>query len=156
MSLLDCTVMPPAKDAATEKELKSLSLSLRTQQPAELILANGQRIRLLPQIAEVLSVVATAMEHGDAVSVMPTHTTLTTQQAADLLGVSRPTFVKLLEEGQIPYTTPSRHRRILLSDVLDYRQRQQGERRAGLDELARLSDEGGLYDEENARTRLRR
>lgn len=89
-------------------------------------------------------------------TVAPQHTTLTTQQAADLLGVSRPTLIRLLEAGEISYTTPGRHRRLRLSDVLDYRDRVRHERDRRLDELADLSDEAGLYGDEVARTRLRR
>ncbi|WP_329027733.1 helix-turn-helix domain-containing protein [Streptomyces sp. NBC_01423] len=73
------------------------------------------------------------------------NTTLTTQEAADLLGVSRPAFVKILDEGGLPYNRPGRHRRVLLSDVLDYREKRRTRRRRGLDDLVRLTEESGLY-----------
>lgn len=76
----------------------------------------------------------------------PIRTRLTTQEAADLLGVSRPTLVKLLEAKEIPFERPNRHRRLLLSDVLDYRQRRASERRAALDEMVEIGEREGMYE----------
>ncbi|MFB6905579.1 MULTISPECIES: helix-turn-helix domain-containing protein [Streptomyces] len=89
--------------------------------------------------------VVRALAAGKAVTVAPVNTTLTTQEAADLLGVSRPTFVKILDEGGLSYTRPGRHRRVLLADVLDYKEARRSQRRQGLDELTRLTEESGLY-----------
>jgi excisionase family DNA binding protein len=71
---------------------------------------------------------------------------LTTQEAADFLGISRPTLVKLLERGKIPYDQPGRHRRILFSDLLAYLDRRGEERRAALDRMTEEANEAGLYD----------
>lgn len=73
---------------------------------------------------------------------------LTTQEAADLLGISRPTMVKLLDDGKLPFEQPGRHRRIRLDDLLTYRDERRRERGKALDELVRQTDELGLYDEE--------
>jgi len=73
------------------------------------------------------------------------HSSLTTQEAADFLGISRPTLVKLLEQGEIPYEQPGRHRRVMFSDLLAYRQRRQEERRAALDRMTEDASEAGLY-----------
>ncbi|MCH6468409.1 excisionase family DNA-binding protein [Sinomonas terrae] len=85
---------------------------------------------------------------------------LTTQQAADLLGISRPTLIKLLDKHEIPYEQPSggRHRRLRLSDVLEYRERRRGERRSRLAEMTRQAAEDGLYERsaEDYREALRR
>ncbi|WP_460037580.1 helix-turn-helix domain-containing protein [Streptomyces cavourensis] len=89
--------------------------------------------------------VVRALAAGKAVTVAPVNTTLTTQEAADLLGVSRPTFVKILDEGGLSYTRPGRHRRVLLADVLDYKEARGSQRRQGLDELTRLTEESGFY-----------
>ena len=152
MTVRDRTVLPPEDDAA----FRSLVAQLDDLRAAELVLADGTRLPLPEPIAEVLSEVASALAQGQAVTVAPQHTTLTTQQAADLLGVSRPTLVKLLEAGELPYTQPGRHRRIRLTELLAYRERIRTERKEGLDELARISDDAGLYDDEVTRTRVRR
>ncbi|HEC08729.1 MAG TPA: helix-turn-helix domain-containing protein [Acidimicrobiales bacterium] len=69
-----------------------------------------------------------------------------TREAADLLGISRPTFVKLLEDGEMPYEQPGRHRRVLLSDVLAYRQRRSVQAREALDRMVEIADESGMYE----------
>jgi excisionase family DNA binding protein len=67
-------------------------------------------------------------------------------QAADLLGVSRPTLTKLLDEGKIPHNRPNSHRRIKLADLLEYQRRRRRERRELLQEMTTSSIEMGLYD----------
>ena len=84
------------------------------------------------------------MAQGHAVAVMPYHAQLTTQQAADLLGVSRPHLVKLLTDGAIPYTKPSKHRRVRLDDLMAYKARRDTQRGEALDELAAEADRLGL------------
>ena len=83
---------------------------------------------------------------GDAVSIVPVHQQLTTQQAADFLNMSRPHLVKLLGEGVIPHTMVGAHRRVYFRDLLDYKRRREAERRKALDEITALADEFGIYD----------
>ncbi len=108
------------------------------------------RRRLPPEIIEVLLTVAEAMARGLAVTVAPVHTTLTTQQAADLLGVSRPTLIGILDQGQIPYHRPGRHRRIQLADLLDYQRRIRDQQGSALEEMVERAEAGGLYDLDQA------
>jgi excisionase family DNA binding protein len=86
------------------------------------------------------------MRQGKAISVAPRGLLLTTQEAADILGMSRPTIVKLLEEGKIPFEKPNRHRRIQLQDLLDFQERRRAERRHALNELTSDADELGISD----------
>lgn len=71
---------------------------------------------------------------------------LTTQQAAALLGVSRQFFVKLLESGALPFHVSGTHRRVYLKDLLTYKEQRDRERRKALDQMAKETEELGLYD----------
>jgi excisionase family DNA binding protein len=86
------------------------------------------------------------MAYGQAVTIAPVHQRLTTQEAAVLLGISRPTFVKLLDAGEIPYEQPGRHRRVLLTDVLAYRERRSSRRGEALDRMVEISENAGMYE----------
>lgn len=83
---------------------------------------------------------------GNAVTVAPVHKELTTQQAAELLNVSRPYFISLLEAGALPYRKVGTHRRVRLADVLAYQKADEGQRRERQRALTREAEELGLYD----------
>jgi excisionase family DNA binding protein len=85
---------------------------------------------------------------GERVSLAPIHKELTTQEAADLLDVSRPFLIRLLDRGELPFTRPGRHRRVLFGDVVKYKQRRRLEREARLRELTRLSEDLEMYENE--------
>jgi excisionase family DNA binding protein len=80
------------------------------------------------------------------VNVAPLNASLTTQEAADYLGISRPTLVRLLDAGEIPMIRPNRHRYVRLVDLIDYAERVRQTRGTALDEMAKEADEAGLYD----------
>lgn len=111
-----------------------------------LVAADGTHIELPEELYYVLEEVVTALSQGLAITVAPQHTVLTTSQAADLLGISRPTLVRLLEAGEIPFDKPGRHRRVRLRDVLAYQERARRARAAGLDEMVRMAEDAGLYE----------
>jgi len=71
---------------------------------------------------------------------------LTTQEAAEFLGISRPTLVRLLEDREIAHEKRGRHRRVLLSDLLSYQERMRRERRESLTRMAREGQEAGIYE----------
>lgn len=81
------------------------------------------------------------MAAGNAVTLIPIHAELTTQEAADLLNVSRPFMVKLLEEKKIRYHKVGTHRRIKFEDLMKYRAQIQVESEQAMDELTRLGQE---------------
>jgi excisionase family DNA binding protein len=106
-----------------------------------------ERPRRLPRsVAQALARVVQELARGNAVTIVPVHAELTTQQAADLLNVSRPFLIKLLEAGEIPFHRAGTHRRVKAADLLAYRNRQHATRRAALDELAREAQAMGLYE----------
>lgn len=95
----------------------------------------GDQVEVPEEIYEVLVQVAEAMKLGQGVTITPRSATLTTQQAADLLGVTRPTVVRLLDQGLIPFEKPNSHRRIKLEDVLAYQAQRREAQYKALDEL---------------------
>lgn len=99
----------------------------------------GERVPLPPSAFRVLRQVVEAMHQGLAVTVVPQSASLTTQEAADLLGVSRPTVIKWLEDGAIPFERTGNRRRVLLHDVLAYREQRRAEQYAALEALAAQS-----------------
>ncbi len=111
-----------------------------------LVSAEGERIELPGRMFVILRQIAETLAAGRGVTVVPRDTQLTTQEAADFLGISRPTLVKLLTEDKIPFTTVGRHRRVTLEDLLDYQARSQAERRAVLRQMARGGQEAGMLD----------
>ena len=78
----------------------------------------------------------------------PYHLTLSTQGAADLLGISRMTLIRLLEAGHIPFEQPGRHRRLRLVDVLEHRDRQRHRAEQALSDMIADSERLGLYDDD--------
>lgn len=111
-----------------------------------LVGADGSRLEVPEAVYEALVQVATAMARGQGVTVIPRSALLTTQEAGDLLGISRPTLVRLLEEGQMPYEQRGRHRRIMLADLLAYQREMRRERREALGQMALEGQEAGIYE----------
>ncbi len=114
---------------------------------ARLVAPSGEELRLPDSVYEVLARVVYELARGNGVTVVPVDAELTTQQAADLLNVSRPHLIKLLEEEHaIPFHKAGRHRRVRLSDLLGYKSKRDSERRGLLRKLTQDAQEAGLYD----------
>lgn len=109
---------------------------------------NGEELPLPRPLRLVLAQGALALLQGGGVLVAPIYQELTTNEAARLLNVSRPYLYRLLNDRKIPYTMTGTHRRIRLSDLLEYRRERDVETAVALTELTRLSEEHGLYDAE--------
>ena len=105
-----------------------------------------EEIEIPLSVFHILRQVVYHMMHGRAISIVPVSRELTTQQAADILNVSRPYLVTLLEEGKIPFTKVGTHRRIKFSELMEYKIRRDRERKQGLAEIAHISEDADLYD----------
>ncbi|MGB4779636.1 helix-turn-helix domain-containing protein [Microbacterium sp.] len=112
---------------------------LRTQNSSRAALVDPQgNARPIPdEIFRILDQVTNALAAGEGITVVPQGVSMTTQQAADFLGISRPTLVRLLEAGDIAYDKPGRHRRVRLGDLIAYQESFRAERRAAMRELQR-------------------
>lgn len=111
------------------------------QDTGQLVGPDGETLEIPASAFHALKVVVQGMARGQTMTLVPHGKELTSQEAADLLHVSRPHLVKLLDEGTIPHHKVGTHRRVLIQDVLDYRERRAAARREKLDELTRLSEE---------------
>lgn len=147
--------------AITEDEIRSLKRFLHStpsgtpQHPAYLSAPNGTRVDIPASLYPLMETLLEALVQGRGISVVPTDTQLTTQQAADYLGISRPTLVKMLERGDIAFTRVGRHRRIMLNDLVAYEQEQEDHRQKILADMAREAVEQGNYFAQPADTRTR-
>jgi excisionase family DNA binding protein len=94
--------------------------------------------------AEMFAVMLAALASGRGVQVMPVDAELTTQQAADVLNVSRPYLIGLLDDEKIPYRRVGRHRRIRVEDLMSYKREDDQRRHGAANELAQLGQDLGL------------
>ena len=104
------------------------------------------RLEVPPATLRLLSQILALMARQQTFVLYPESSELTTKQAAEVLGVSRPFLIRVLEAGQIPFRKVGRHRRVLMQDVLAYKKTMQIKRRAALDELVKASEDIGGYD----------
>jgi excisionase family DNA binding protein len=93
---------------------------------------------------KLLKTILEAMAEGKALTLIPSESELSTQQAADMINVSRPYIVNLIDRGELPAKLVGKHRRILLKDLLDLDAKMKGQRKEGLKELAREAQDLNL------------
>src|ERR1700722_11607391 len=146
----------PREDAAEAIDFLS-ALRVRGRETADprprLTGPDGRSVELPEPMFEVLLQVAAAMKAGLAVTVAPHHLMLSTQEAADLLRISRTTLVRLLETGVIPFDKPGSHRKVRLDDLLEDRRRQRRQAEPALADMVADTERLGLYDTDPAEVR---
>lgn len=149
MSALAHRQMPPsAQDAATAR-VSGQILSHYAQQNRALTLrvrdaGQDKPIELPAGAVALLMEILEAMASGRGVTIIPENAELTTVQAADVLNVSRPFLIKLLDEGAIPHRKVGKHRRVRMEDVMAFKAKIDSERESVLDELVRDAQEQGM------------
>jgi excisionase family DNA binding protein len=139
--------LPTPEEAAVAREgRRALASLLRTRARTRRLEVRDDKgaahpvevpLSALRALAEVLDQIGS----GKAVSIVPLHEELTTQEAADLLNVSRPHLVQLIESGEIPFRKIGTHRRLRHEDVMAYKQAIDAKRKKALDELAEQAQE---------------
>jgi excisionase family DNA binding protein len=139
------SVLIPDQEKGAIAQLEQI-LSLESSQ-LRLVTTNGEEIAIPESVYSVLGQVVRAMASGQAISIVRHNRELTTQEAANILNVSRPFLVKLLENGEIPHIKVGSHRRILFQDVMIYKEQRKVKRRQGLKELTQFLQDEGFYEE---------
>jgi len=141
------TLDPVSLPASQEEQVHALHELLRREGKARLIGKGGEPAMELPDaVYDLLLQILEGMQQGKAISIVPVMQDLTTQQAAGMLGVSRPFFVRLLESGKLPYHLTGTHRRVYLKDLLAYKQHRDRERHEALKRMAQEAEDAGIYD----------
>lgn len=140
----------PPEDAKevelAERAARSLDAIRRRRKTARVLVraegeAEVEEVILPGRVVDLMREVLAEMAQGNAITLAPVHAELTTQQAADLLNVSRPYLVQLLEDGKIPYRRVGTRRRVRFSDLIAYKGREEERRRKVLEELTKEAQE---------------
>jgi excisionase family DNA binding protein len=145
------TVTPsPAETKLAQESSRKLAKLLGAKKKTELRLRiqsdndHEETVAVPLSAFRLLADILTEMAQGNAVTLIPVHAELTTQQAADLLNVSRPYLIDLLETGQIPHRKVGTHRRVLFQDLMAYKQKTDAARLKALKELSAHDQELGM------------
>ena len=147
-------VIPNKRDVRLAEESSRILASLmhaKDSYTMQMLLddEHEERIKLPASAVKLLLKILTQMAEGNAISIFPVHKELTTQEAADLLNVSRPFLVKLLENGEIPFHKVGTKRRVLAKDVIQYKETIDEKRYQTLEELTAQSQELNMgYDDD--------
>ena len=136
---------PVVLPESEEVQIRELNRMLQ-RGTAALVGTHGDKVELPHSVYRLLRDIVRNMQLGRAIVLIPENQQLTTQRAADLLGVSRPHLIKVLESGGLPYHKAGSHRRIYLRDLTAYKSRRDAERKEALNRITREAYEAGLYD----------
>lgn len=132
-------VLPSESDSDLAKEA-SRKLSKLPEKELR-VRVDGEELILPRSATRLIQHLLTEMGKGNAVTLIPIHAELSTQEAADYLNVSRPYLVKLVEAGKIPFHKVGTHRRVRFEELMRYKENLEKERRAAMDELAAQAQE---------------
>lgn len=141
--VLERAEVPSKKDAELARTASHV-LSSRSEADLRVKLADGQELALPKAAARLLRHLLAEMSKGNAVTLMPIHAELTTQEAADFLNVSRPHLIGILKKGDLRFHLVGTHRRVRFADLIEYRDKCEARRKAAMEELAAQAQELGM------------
>jgi excisionase family DNA binding protein len=140
--------LPSEKDSSLARETsRLLTPRMRSTMPLSFRVGDAPKeetLQLPASAVKLLVRILEEMAQGNAVTLIPIHAELTTQEAADMLNISRPSLIQLLGEGKIEYRKVGTHRRVRFEALMQYKRRADAERRAALAELAAYDQELGI------------
>ena len=153
MNYLEDIKRPTKQDQKTAMEsynaLTAMLEQLKSNAPEIEIEETKEKIKIPLSALKLLAKILKATSQGNPISIIPIATEMTTQAAAEFLGCSRPHLVKLLEDGEIPFTKVGKHRRVKFENLADYKKRKREERESLLIEIMKGDEELGLYDSQH-------
>ena len=149
MSAVPISVVPEAGDVELARDALRLVDEALTENttdgPVTLTVAGAAENVVVPKtVVGLLSRILANLANGEGVAVIPVDRELSTQKAADMLNVSRPFLIRLLEEGRIDFRLVGTHRRVKTASLLRYLSQDEAERRSAADELSRMTKELGF------------
>ncbi len=137
--------LPTESDASLAKETsRLLAPRIRSSAPLSFRVLDASKeetLRIPASAVKMLVRILEEMARGNAVTLIPVHAELTTQEAADMLNISRPSLIQLLDEGKIEYRKVGTHRRVRFEALMSYKRAADAGRRAALAELAAYDQE---------------
>lgn len=135
------------ENSETVKLIERLVSLLRSEDSQTKLVTSAGEESIIPEDVKQLWLSCLySMQEGKAIEIVEFTQHMTTQQAANILGVSRPFLIKLLEQGEFSYTKVGTHRRIKLEDLMNYKEKRDKKREEALDELINMTEELGLYE----------
>jgi excisionase family DNA binding protein len=143
--------MVQAKDPQTAADidveaLRAIEQLLASSPDSSLRAPSGKSVQLPASLRALLLQAVQDLAGGKAISLVASEKELTTQQAADMLNISRPYLITLLERGELPFHKTGSHRRVPLAALLEYKRRRDEGRRSTLSQITREAQELGLYE----------
>lgn len=140
---METTLQPGSVDAAKISRLVAQLDSIGEATP-RLVGPDGYEVDLPVELYSILRSVAVELKAGNGVAVIPVSAVMTTAQAAEMLNVSRPHVVKLIDNGDITHHMSGTHRRVRIPDLLAYMDKRDKDRNAALAAMHAIADEAGM------------
>lgn len=153
MKLTDNRLDPSNLTPEEQRELEKLVQATFDEERPALVGRNGVRIEIPDAVFHLLAKTLRDLREGRSIVILHDNEVMTTQAAANFLGMSRPFLIGLLESGEIPFHNVGTHRRVMLRDLMAYAKKRDRKRRKALDAMTEKVEGAGLYevaDEEHA------